>query len=92
MHVNYYVTMLPQDVKAAVSEVTQPPEVVDDEAAAAPDSSVRTAGVVGFCLGGLGTTLLVNGFGNKLLAGLAGGLLAAGVSMKVAQVLGDRKK
>ena len=82
MHVDYYVMVDP-------SIASQP-----DELAIGSGLTDRTklAGTAGLIIGGLGTALLVKkGFGLKLLAGVAGGVITAGIFMQAAHMADQRE-
>lgn len=70
MHVDYFVTVDPQQLDS------------QEFASGGLSDRTKVAGVAGLVVGGIATSLLVRkGFGPKLLAGFAGGVITAGIFM-----------
>lgn len=81
MHVDYYVTLDPGIVRAGIPSTPEEPGEVGTFT-----DRTKLAGAAGLVIGGLATSLLVKkGIGLKLLAGFAGGVVAAGVFMAAAR-------
>lgn len=86
MHVDYYVTLDPSFVRAGVPSSPDAPG-----ASAGFSDRTKMAGAAGLVIGGLATSLLVKkGFGLKLLAGFAGGIITAGILMTASKASEER--
>lgn len=80
MSVDYYIMVDPAMVRA--EEPLAPREVT---------SAVKTAAAVGLVVGGIGTAMLVKrGVGLRVLAGVAGGVIGAGIAIQGARLFQER--